>query len=95
MCLKDKIAKEKRLDIKKKIIIFHRDNALYHKSMKTMADLNELGFNLLFHPLYYPDVAQSNYWLFADLKKMIQGKRFGPNEEVSAATVASFETKDK
>jgi len=44
------------------------------------------GFELLPHPPYSPDLAPSDYWLFADLKKMLQGKRFGSNDEVIAAT---------
>ena len=41
---------------------------------------------LLPHPPYPPDLAPNNYWLFAELKKMLQGKRFGSNEEVIAET---------
>lgn len=63
--------------------------------MKTMAKINELGFDLLPHPPYSPDLAPSDYWLFADLKKMLQGKKFGSNEEVIAETEAYFEAKDK
>ena len=36
----------------------------------------------------------SDYWLFTDLKRMLQGKRFGPNEEVISDTKAYFEAKD-
>ena len=63
--------------------------------MKTMAKLSELGYELLPHPPYSPDVAPSDYWLFADLKKIPQGRRFGSNEEVIAETKAYFEAKDK
>ena len=63
--------------------------------MKRMAKLNELGFDLLPHPPYSPDLAPSDYWLFADLKKMLQGKRFGSNKEVIAETETYFEAKDK
>ena len=63
--------------------------------MKTMVKLNELSFELLPHPPYSPDLAPSDYWLFADLKKMLQGKRFGSNEEVLAETEAYFESKDE
>ena len=45
-------------------------------------------------PPYSPDLATSNYWLFADIKKMLQGKKFGSNEEVIAETEAYFATKD-
>ena len=33
--------------------------------------------------------------MFEDLKRMLQGKRFGSNEEVIAETEAYFEAKDK
>ena len=41
--LKDEIA-EKRPHLKKKKLLFHQDNAPRHKSMKSMAKLQELGF---------------------------------------------------
>ena len=37
----------------------------------------------------------SDYWLFADLKRMLQGKRFGSNEEVISESEAYFEVKDE
>ena len=55
----------------KKKVLFYQDNASCHKSMKTMVKLNELRFELLPHPPYSPDLAPSDYWLFADLKKML------------------------
>ena len=92
--LKDEIAK-KRPHMKKEKIIFHQDNAPCNKSMKTMAKLSKLGYELLPHPPYSPDLAPSDYWLFADLKKMLQEKRFGSNEEVIAETEVYFVAKDK
>ena len=56
---------------------------------------HELNFELLPHPPYSPDLAPSDYWLFADLKKMLAGKKFRTNEEVIAETEAYFEAKDK
>ena len=63
--------------------------------MKTMVKLNELSFELLPRPPYSPNLAFSDYWLFGNLKKMLQGKRFGSNKEVSAEIEAHFTTKDK
>jgi len=91
--LKDEIA-EKRPHMSKKKVLFHQDNAPCHKSMKTMAKMHELGFELLPHTPYSPDLAPSDYWLFADLKKKLARKRFGSNEEVIAETEAYFEAKD-
>lgn len=69
MVLLDRL--KKRPHMKKKKVIFHQDNAPCHKSIKTMTKFNELGFQLLPHPPYSPDLAPSDYWLFADLKKML------------------------
>ena len=63
--------------------------------MKTMVKLNKLSFELLPHPPYFSDLTPGNYWLFSDLNKMLQGKRFGSNEEVIAKTEAYFESKDE
>ena len=69
---------------------------MYHdKSIATMAKLHELHFKLLSHPPCSPDLAPSDYWLFADVKRMLQGKRFGSNEEVISETEEYFEAKDK
>ena len=59
--LKKEIA-EKMLHLKKKMVLFHQDNALCHKSMKTMAKLHELGFELLPHPPYSSDLAPSDFF---------------------------------
>ena len=80
MRLKNEIG-EKRLQMKKKKVLFHQDNAPCQKSLATMAKLNELSFELLPHPPYSPDLAPSDYYLFADLKKMLQGKRFYSNNK--------------
>ena len=82
MALLDRLSADinkKRSRMQKKKVLFHQDNGPCHKSMKTMVKLNELNFELLPHPPYNPDLATSDYWLFADLKKMLQGKSFGSN----------------
>ena len=66
-----------------------------YKSNATMAKLHELHFELLPHPPYSRDLSPNDYYLFADPKRMLQGKRFGSNEEVIAETEAYFEAKDK
>ena len=63
--------------------------------MKAMVKLNKLSFELFCHPPHSPDLNPSDYWLFADLKKVLQWKRFGSNEEVIAESEAYFENKDE
>ena len=60
-----------------------------------MVKFNELSFELLPQPSYSPDMAPSDYWLFADLKKILQGKRSGANHKVNTETEAYFESKDE
>ena len=81
--------------MKKKKVLFHQDKVPCHKSIAMMAKLYELPFKLLPHPPYSPDLGPSDYWLLADLKRRLQGKRFGSNEEVLFETKVYFEAKDK
>ena len=53
-----------------------------------MIKLNKLSFKL-------PDMSPGDYWLFADLQKILQRKRFSSNEEVISATETYFESKDE
>ena len=71
--------------MKKKKVLFHQD----------MAKLRELHFELLPHLPYSPGLAPSDYWLLAGLKRMLQEKRFGSNEEIISETVAYFEAEYK
>ena len=59
-----------------------------------IAKLHELNFELLPHPSSSPDLAPSDYWPFADRKRMHQGKRFGSNEVISE-NEAYFEAQNK
>ena len=74
---KVEIAK-KRPQIKKKKVLFHQENAPCHKSMKKMVKLNKLSFELLPDPPYSSDLAPSDYWLFADLKKCSRERDLAP-----------------
>ena len=76
-------------------MLFQQYNAPYYKSIATRAKLHELHFKLLPQPPYSLDLVPSNCWLFADLKRMLQGKRFGSIEEVISETEAYFEANDK
>ena len=75
----------------KKKVLYHHDNAPF---LKAMVKLDQLRFELVAHPPYSPDLAPSNYYLFPNLKRWLQGKRFTSNEEVIAETEAYFEGLD-
>jgi len=46
---------------------------------------------LLPHPVYSPDLALCDYFLFPNLKKWFGGKRFITKEQLIAETEAYFE----
>ena len=50
-------------------VLFHQDNAPAHKSAVAMAAVCDCGFELVDHPPYFPDLAQSDYFLFLSVKK--------------------------
>jgi hypothetical protein len=53
--------------------------------------LHELGYELLPHLPYSPDLAPSDFFLFANLKRMLDGKILSTNEEEIAENDAYFE----
>jgi histone-lysine N-methyltransferase SETMAR len=55
--------REKRPGFKKKIIIFHQDNAPAHKSVLALGKLRDLHYELLEHPPYSPNLAPSDFYL--------------------------------
>lgn len=86
--------KTKRPHLQRKKILFHRDNAPAHKSLIAMGKINELGYELLPHPPYSPDLAPCDYHLFSNLKKWLGGKKFNDNAEVIDAVNGYFEGLD-
>ena len=59
-----------------------------------MVKIDELKFKLLPHAPYLPDLAPSDYFLFPNLKKWLDGQRFANNEEVESAVDGYFEKLD-
>jgi len=50
-------------------LLYHHDNAPSHTSLKVMAKLDQLRFELVAHPPYSPDLAPSDYYLFPNFKR--------------------------
>ena len=50
--------------VNRKRIVFHQDNTRPHVSLMTREKLLQLGWKVLFHPLYSPDIAPSDFHLF-------------------------------
>jgi len=48
----------------------------------TVETINHLGFEVLEHPAYSPDLAPSDYDLFGPLKNALRGCRFSTDKDV-------------
>ena len=65
---------EKRPElVNRKRVIFHQDNARPHVSLMTMQKLLQLGWEVLIHLRYSPDVASSDFHLFWSLQNSLNG----------------------
>ena len=63
-------------------VLLLQDKASAHTSQVDMTAATECGFEVLPHPLYSPDMAPSDFYLFPKLKSNLSGTQFGSNEGV-------------
>lgn len=75
-------------------VCFQQDNARPHTSKLTRDKIcYDLGWNLVAHPPYSPDISPSDYHLFRSLKQFLRGKRFHKDSEVDFAVEEFFASK--
>lgn len=75
---------------KKKVLIHHDKTPVANTYADATAKLIELGYKLLPHPLYSPDLASCDFFLFPNLKKSFVRQKFESNEETITTTEAYF-----
>lgn len=91
-----KALKEKRPAMfNRKDIILHHDNAWPHAALGTRQKIAELGWEILSHPPYSPDLAPSDYHLFLSLQNFLKGKKFKNEADVRQVLLEFFASKDK
>ena len=71
-------------------MLFHHDNAPAHTSVAATAKLVELGYELLPHPPYSPDLAPWDFSFFPNLNKSLAGRKFESDGEVTTPTEVYF-----
>lgn len=70
-------------------VLFLHDNARPHIAKMTRQKLLELGWEILPHPPYSPDIAPSDYHLFRSLDNHLRGKVFA-NEDSLKTEITNF-----
>ena len=81
--------------VNKKLIIFHQDNARPHVSLMTRQKLLQLGWEVLIHLPYSPDITLSDFHLFRSLQNSLNGKIFNSLEDCRRHLEQFFAQKDK
>ncbi|PNF25035.1 hypothetical protein B7P43_G06980, partial [Cryptotermes secundus] len=66
------------------IIILH-DNARPHAARLTSEAIAKMGWEVLLHPSYSPDLAPSDYHLFGFVNDQLRGQRFETREAIEKA----------
>jgi hypothetical protein len=66
------------------MLLLH-DNAQPHTATTMVQAVQRLGFELLPHPPYSPDLALSDYHIFSPLKETLYGHSFGLHGDVQQA----------
>lgn len=78
---------------RKEPVIFLHDNATPHTSKMTKKKLADIGWEVLPHPPYSPDIAPSDYHLFRSFKGWLKGKRYDDIDELKAGIQEFFDSK--
>ena len=81
--------------VNRKRTIFHQDNARLHVSLTTRQKLLQLGWEVLIHPPYSPDIAPSDFYLFRSLQNSLNGRNFNSLEDCKRHLEKFFAQKDK
>ena len=90
------VLSEKRPEwVNRKRIIFHQDNTRLHVSLMTRQNLLQLGWEVLIHPPYSPDIAPSHFHLFGSLQNSLNGKNFNSLKDCKRHLKQFFAQKDK
>ncbi|XP_011154625.2 histone-lysine N-methyltransferase SETMAR-like [Harpegnathos saltator] len=79
--------------ISKMGVVYHADNARPHTSLTTRQKLRELGWEVLMHPPYSPDLTPSDYHLFPSLQNSLNGVKLVSKEACKNHVAQFFDQK--
>ncbi len=82
--LREEVKKNRRGKLTRGVLL-QQDNARPHTSVQTQATIRNLGFTVIPPPPYSPDLAPSDYWLFAAMKRPLRGRRYDNLQQLSSA----------
>jgi histone-lysine N-methyltransferase SETMAR len=78
---------------RKGVLLLH-DNARPHIALSTRQKLKEVGWEILPHPPYSPDISPSDYHLFLSMSNFLRNKRYSIDTELKTDIQSFFDSKD-
>lgn len=69
------------------------DNARPHIAKLTLKKISELGWEVLPHPPYSPDLAPSDFYLFRALQQFMKEKKYEKVEDIKNDISSFFQSK--
>lgn len=78
---------------RKGVILLH-DNAKPHTAKKTQEKFSQLGWEVLPHPPYSPDISPTDYHLFLSMSNFLSGKRYSCVSDVKNDLSIFFDSKN-
>lgn len=79
---------------RKGVLLLH-DNARPHVAIKTREKLKEVGWEILPHPPYSPDISPTDYHLFLALSNFLANQCFTNDDQVKTALDRFFSSKNQ
>ena len=76
--------RRKRPELDLDSVILHQDNAPPHRAQTTILNISLLGFEILTHSPYSPDLAPMDFHVFPQVKKELRGFRHTDREELNS-----------
>lgn len=71
--------------VNRKVPIILHDNARPHVAVSTLQHLHNIGYEILPHPAYSPDLSPTDFHFFKHLDNFFQGKCFKSNDDAKNA----------
>ena len=82
-------------ELNRKGVILLHDNARPHVSNMTVHKITQLGWEVMAHPAYSPDLAPTDYHLFRSLQHHLSGKTFEDFNGVKNDIKLFFQSKSR